>query len=1794
MPNPITLKLNAASQTSESVAGWQAETFTLTTAARGQDQAPLPIELAPDDILELELENGTRLLVAAEDAERYLGQAIGRGEGVAGEIQVGPALRLTGPHLPTGPSRDGVGAWILKSVRIFKQGPAGMTALVAAGTFQDHQLANRTGLQRLSTGLWGLTPCEKMPPTPEPALLFLHGTASSTEGSFRALWGGEKSEVDARAHIAKAYGERVYGFEHRSLTESPIANILALVEALPEGARLHVVSHSRGGMLGELLARANRLGADPFTEADIQRFLAHAERTGRKGYEQDSEDLRALNKAMKKRSIRVERFVRVAGTARGTTLASGRLDRWASVMLNLFGKGLMAVPGLQPIAKGYDLLQNFLLAVVKERTDARVLPGLEAMMPDSPLVALLNAPDVEVDTPLHVIAGDYQGDGLLSWLGDCLSEAFYGSETDLVVNTPSMSGGARRRPGIWLKSLAGPKVTHFSYFERKESAQPLLDALAGTNDRFERLDAPSRVELARGGKHTKPRPEGPIALMLPGIMGSHLALENDRIWFDPANLIAGEMARLHVQAHGVLADGWMDMSYEMFAQHLAQTHEVRPFAYDWRLSITKAAEDFGKVLDQAMKEAEQREKPLRIAAHSMGGLVARLAMKTRWDRFKAIPGSRLVQFGTPNQGSHSIAAVLMGRDGFVQKIERWFDWKHDMREFLDIVRDFPGVLELLPWPGKDGKASDGLDYFDAQLWQSWCDQDAENRDRRGRGTDTKFERAKGAGDGWQAPSPECLQVAKTAIEQILAAPLDTDCTLYVAGSNKTPVAIRLEKGQVEIRWTERGDGRVPWDTGIPPGVPVWYVDAAHGDLLKHEVAFDEYVALLETGNCRLSTIQSGARDAGGVPFIAAPLAVHTLYPSAEEVMAAAVGGRAPHMRTKAPSYPASIEIIHGSLAGADTPILIGAYAHDPIGGSASLLDRHLGGSLMRAQEMGRYPAHPGEAMVFLQPTPDAKPGGAIVVGLGALGELKPGELSRALAHGFMEYARVWAEIHPSSDKASRGVNLSTILVGTGYAGVSVALGMRSLAEALRRANQMLGQAKMNVRIGTLCLFEEEESRTIAAANALRELSRDSKYADVVSYDGRIRLAQGRYRGRCVDQGGSSGWQRVHITAGKDNGLRFTLMTDRARNEVDEEPNQRQAVDGLIRSATTNTQDQPGLSRALFELMVPNGFKEALPDLSGLILGVDAAAAVYPWELMRDEAARFEQPLATRIGVVRQLASPHGRKRVATVKKNRLLVVGDTQSGSSELPGAQQEGRMVASLFQKQGYKVNPLIRPDGQTVMVNLFDGHYRVIHLAAHGVVTEGDNSRTGMVLGLDTILTTAQVSKLRRVPELVFINCCHLGKMDPDALPRWGELAANLATEFIEMGCKAVIAAGWAVDDSAAETFARTFYNIMLEGGKFGDAVLAARAETWRRHPGSNTWGAYQAYGDERYWLRDDKEDDKVDDWKAPDYIHAGQVTGDLEQLHARIGPASAAEKAFYRQRLEKIETAARARFFHLAEIRERLAAAWADLGDKDRAIEHYRAALAQEDATASLHALEQLANLEIRLGEERMRTPKGQAEGDGLMQTGLARLQALLALGETVERLSLLGSGWKRRAHALHQGKAKSDEVHAALEEMLAAYHKASDLSLNSGGERDYYPTLNALDGALLLAALGNRKPLDELALQRTAWLAESASNGRRRYSEEREFFHALAELEADRVDALWASLDERKSEAVSKPEVQAALVARYRDLFARLGNARVHGSATYQLQWLIDMLPGGKRGLSKPLRQLKEAIDAVGRS
>ncbi|MDO8933154.1 MAG: CHAT domain-containing protein, partial [Rhodocyclaceae bacterium] len=587
------------------------------------------------------------------------------------------------------------------------------------------------------------------------------------------------------------------------------------------------------------------------------------------------------------------------------------------------------------------------------------------------------------------------------------------------------------------------------------------------------------------------------------------------------------------------------------------------------------------------------------------------------------------------------------------------------------------------------------------------------------------------------------------------------------------------------------------------------------------------------------------------------------------------------------------------------------------------------------------------------------------------------------------------------------------------------------------------------------------------------------------------------------------------------------------------------------------------------------------------------AAAYPWELMRDAAEPGEPPLAARIGLTRQLASPRGRGRVPTVANRRVYIVGDTDSGLMELPAAQAEGAAVAAAFAGRDYDINCRTRPGASEVLVNLFDGHYCAIHLAGHGVVDHEVNGvrYTGMVIGPDTYLTAAQVGKLRRTPEFVFINCCHLGAMAPDAAgrPQWGQLAANLATAFIEMGCKAVIAAGWAVDDQAADTFARQFYAAMLAGEHFGDALRQARAETAARHPASNTWGAYQAYGDERYRFPYSARQQ----WTPPDYRHAKQLLADLDRLQAEVpGLGEGSDRAGLVARLDAIEQSVRGRYFDLAEVREKLGAIRADLGQTVAAIGHYRAAVAQEDGRMSVHALEQLANLEIRYGATLDKDGAAAAE---YMQQGRRRLEILIQLAPTCERLSLLGSYWKRRAQLLMagdsgktKGKAMPAALRAALVDMTQAYTAAWRESERRGGEADHSPLHNALAGAWLLKAWGEDQPFAGLRPRLPELLAAAQRNAERRQAEDPQTFHALAAAQGSLIAALWASETGPAKASLTHPAVQDLVAERFLGVIGHRGSDREKNSVANQLEMLRVLLPERLAKLRKALERVADRL------
>lgn len=97
----------------------------------------------------------------------------------------------------------------------------------------------------------------------KPMLVLIHGTASNTVGAF-ADPGNDATSWRA---LCAAFPGGIFGFEHRTFSESPVENALELLHALPDGANVSLLTHSRGGLVGDLLCLGAPSGPRRRTEA---------------------------------------------------------------------------------------------------------------------------------------------------------------------------------------------------------------------------------------------------------------------------------------------------------------------------------------------------------------------------------------------------------------------------------------------------------------------------------------------------------------------------------------------------------------------------------------------------------------------------------------------------------------------------------------------------------------------------------------------------------------------------------------------------------------------------------------------------------------------------------------------------------------------------------------------------------------------------------------------------------------------------------------------------------------------------------------------------------------------------------------------------------------------------------------------------------------------------------------------------------------------------------------------------------------------------------------------------------------------------------------------------------------------------------------------------------------------------------------------------------------------------------------------------------------------------------------
>ncbi|MFO7688663.1 MAG: CHAT domain-containing protein [Desulfobacterales bacterium] len=1738
-------------------------------------------------------------------------------------------------------------------------------------------------------------------------LVFIHGTGSHTLGAFKDLGTvGRKSDW---AVLTEEFGNRIFGFEHRTFSESPIDNALALAETLPPKAKISLVTHSRGGLVGDLICLQNlsedliqAYRRDPLSEKEekpwekVIRERAAAE---------EQKKLHRLVMLLEQKDFRIERYVRVACPAGGTTLLSANLDVFLSGLLSLTNALVGAVlgPGASPVLSAF---KRIVLEIAEKRLEPWLVPGIEAMLTDAPMAALLARATRKPGISMGVIAGDIEGGGLIKRIGVMFTDwmFFDRADNDLVVDTASMYAGLAGAPGTRYLFDQGDKVNHFNYFQNRRTLRGLQAWLKTDplqlNDLddwtpIEALGEPKRevVEQARAARSAsrgEPRPDSrPVVFLLPGIMGSHLEVRSsgrpgsgDRVWFDVFDIARGGFKKIRRGAPAVEPECLFEMFYGALADYLEATHWVIRYPYDWRLTVQEAADALAVDVEKALDR--HPSQPVRLLAHSMGGLVARAMIAGHgqlWERIVKHRGGRLVMMGTPNNGSHLMVETLLGKSGTIRKLAV-MDAKHRLQGLLDIVAGFPGALQLLPRPGfRDAGGAQTDDYYTQTPWQ---DFQRINRDRWfGDGVCgvPAGDVLKNAGTLWTGGITEERSEGEGWRHRPI---LPAERVAYVFGqSENTPCGVKVEGKRLMMVGTSEGDGSVTWASGRLDFLPenrCWHMPVDHGSLTKTRQYFPDICDLLETGvTTRLGRLPVTRGAAATRTYDAGPVT----YPTPEDVTHSFMGTRPVLSRPAPRRRTLRIQVRAMDLRHSQMPVICGHYIGDPIAGAESQIDQYLvGGKLRHRERLGVYAGDIGTAALVVDhelrsDRRRAAGKGAIIVGLGELGRLTTGKLTETVRAGVLRYLLLAADRIRQDDGSDAAtdpqVKLGSVLIGynsTVNIGVedSVAAVVCGVCEANRQFEDAVGPV---LRVDELEFVELFLDTAISAAKVVRNLSerleRDLKRLEI-DIDTAKTLLQGEsFRTRLSVNSGFGYWPRMIVTdadrpetecppecyrvrrvspipatlqkqlveeltgsrkpADEDavpsksqafeptstalaERMKFVFLSERARAEAIVVQRQPGLAETLIRQAIRSDRYQPDLARTLFQLLVPLDFKEASRDAAQMILVLDGYTANLPWEMLCGE----QEPMVIKTAVVRQLESTRFRRAVQSTTRKTACVIADPSTNGFEkhfvmrsekplplLPGAVEEGERVRDLLTDGGYEV--VYAPsetEALDVFNKLFQSPHRILVIAAHGVFeaeARGGGKRTGVVLSDGMLLTAAEVGQMEIVPEVVFLNCCHLGQVD--AAPAYNRLAYSLSRELIEMGVRCVVAAGWAVNDQAAVTFAATFFEWLVKrGDSFGRAVHAARKATYESHPAFNTWGAYQAYGDPGFVLEHDRVSRGGD---RGGFVAPQELIEDLGWIRSEIKFSGIRDLEKTRGEIDATLTRGAPGWGDLPAVQAAIGAIYAEFGPKgfETARAAYLRAIAEEDRAGMVpvKTIEQLANLEARIAETLHDDPE---QGLALVDQAIARLEKLFmttakrppaefadldgsktevaAERPNLERWSLLGSALKRKAALQVKLKKPAAAVRKTLVASRDAYARCEgrpeDAAFNP------YAMINRLQ---FDALLGEEDRTGRIALARQC---EAAAE--KRFAASYDFFDAVMAVDAQVAERL-----------LTGTLVAAAdeLVKAFKETFSRVpGSERMRDSVLKQVHLMggfFGVLAGGITEVEQreKIRSMAESLGLI---
>ena len=782
-----------------------------------------------------------------------------------------------------------------------------------------------------------------------------------------------------------------------------------------------------------------------------------------------------------------------------------------------------------------------------------------------------------------------------------------------------------------------------------------------------------------------------------------------------------------------------------------------------------------------------------------------------------------------------------------------------------------------------------------------------------------------------------------------------------------------------------------------------------------------------------------------------------------------------------------ITIIHGSLGCADYPLMIGGFAGQQLGGQERFIDRQFAGLLTSWAEVELFPTDVGSSR-FIEPNADVEtePPGCYVIGLGSMVDLQREQLTFGVRQALVDRCiRLYRE-QPAVDHdgALVEVGVSSSLMGVSSdRGLRVEDSVAGIVEGVLQANHALALYESSrtgsgrVRVTALQFVERFAEQANLAAVAVRSLSSAVHLAS--SYDGlrSVTVSErpgGLPLGATLSEVAQS-WRRFVITAADagepaiagdpqhatpeadDRSLIFDIAmlgrearADRVRHRVD-----KVMVDALVDRLVLDTGDQR-TAGTLYDQLIPLDLRSHFQTTSAIQFVVDPATAKYPWELLGAPRPSGGRPAGGAFGgVIRQFTESEHRRLnpERAIFGSALVIAAGKVPGENELPSVYAECDLVVRLLEATSpERVTQLDDRRGELDLVDLQNelfGNHQVLHIASHGVYQEDRAADTGAILARGAMLTVDTIRQLTSVPDVVFLNCCNLGRIGQN------RMAAGLAREFMAIGVRALVAAAWPIDDHAAQVFAETFYRELIGGRPLGDTITRAR-NVCAEVGGRETWAAYQCYGDPGFVLRGSRESLGE---AVTEPVSETDLVARLDGLAVRVSDLGRPGRGGVLERRKRLlnswnDLAAwidgRPELAASAPIQRRLASTARDLGEYRNAAARFRqfvvgdadgkSVVGPQTESASVSDVQQAANCLARAGQWAARQAHLEGAEDrqtiALSELALAAelARAAVDLLPSRESLGILASALKRAATV---DLAHRDEL---LKEALDGYRNA----------------------------------------------------------------------------------------------------------------------------------------------------------